>query len=347
MPHPDFATDPPQSEFFPSPLWNWWGHHGNAPVHRTRPFRAWREHSFLKGTRKSRHRGPGFEDIEFCWRLRVEKNVFTRWHGPRKGEGLALVILFSRVQAHFIFKGSGPFQVSTLLGGEIKQMKKWQQQKLGIDHQPCATFRRYSLRSCLRKFRYCEKALMYHQYDHGPVGLYRQFWKYGHTESQRAAVGEGISLGWNRVPTFNSGCKPWESKARERALQTSDFASFSNRPLFLSCTWDVATISFESISIRTHKQGQGWYYGKFGKPETPSATGAHHGVDASGFQLSGLSPCDQRLQRSTRSGGGTGTHHDLQPVWVFLRPKSWAFSFKTMGNLGNHEASFWWSLAGV
>lgn len=36
---------------------------------------------------------------------------------------------------------------------------------------------------------------MYHQYDHGPVGLYRQFWKYGHTESQRAAVGEGISLG--------------------------------------------------------------------------------------------------------------------------------------------------------
>jgi hypothetical protein len=42
-----------------------------------------------------------------------------------------LVILFSRVQAHFIFKGSGPFQVSTLLGGEIKQMKKWQQQKLG------------------------------------------------------------------------------------------------------------------------------------------------------------------------------------------------------------------------
>lgn len=30
--------------------------------------------------------------------------------------------------------------------------------------------------------RYCEQALMYHQYDHGPVGLYRQFWKYGHTE---------------------------------------------------------------------------------------------------------------------------------------------------------------------
>ncbi|CAK9059172.1 Hypothetical protein SCF082_LOCUS31401 [Durusdinium trenchii] len=50
---------------------------------------------------------PGFEDIEFCWRLRVEKNVMTR---------------------------------------------------------------------------YCEKARMYHQYDHGPVGLYRQFWKYGHTE---------------------------------------------------------------------------------------------------------------------------------------------------------------------
>ena len=74
-----------------------------------------------------------------------------------------------------------------MLGGEIKQMKKWQQQKLGD--------RSSAMRHFSPIFRYCEKALMYHQYDHGPVGLYRQFWKYGHTESQRAAVGEGISLG--------------------------------------------------------------------------------------------------------------------------------------------------------
>ncbi|CAE7741282.1 unnamed protein product, partial [Symbiodinium sp. CCMP2456] len=49
---------------------------------------------------------PGFEDIEFCWRLREERGVYTR---------------------------------------------------------------------------YCDDAKMFHQYDRGPVGLYKQFWKYGHT----------------------------------------------------------------------------------------------------------------------------------------------------------------------
>lgn len=69
---------------------------------------------------------PGFEDIEFCWRLRVEKNVFTR---------------------------------------------------------------------------YCEKALMYHQYDHGPVGLYRQFWKYGHTEPIMAWMHPDFSFQGSRPVT--------------------------------------------------------------------------------------------------------------------------------------------------
>ncbi|CAJ1383434.1 unnamed protein product [Effrenium voratum] len=69
---------------------------------------------------------PGFEDIEFCWRLRVEKNVLTR---------------------------------------------------------------------------YCEDARMYHQYDRGPIGLYRQFWKYGNTEPIMAWMHPDFSFQGSRPVT--------------------------------------------------------------------------------------------------------------------------------------------------
>jgi len=46
--------------------------------------------------------------------------------------------------------------------------------------------------------RYCESARVYHQYDQGLVGLYRQFWKYGNTEPIMAFMHEGFSFQGSR-----------------------------------------------------------------------------------------------------------------------------------------------------
>ncbi|CAE7560977.1 unnamed protein product [Symbiodinium natans] len=94
---------------------------------------------------------PGFEDIEFCWRLRVERGVYTR---------------------------------------------------------------------------YCDEAKMFHQYDRGPIGLYKQFWKYGHTEPIMAWMhpqftfqgSRPVTLGWRDPRDPEEGGPAAMAKSAVRGL---------------------------------------------------------------------------------------------------------------------------------
>lgn len=51
--------------------------------------------------------------------------------------------------------------------------------------------------------RYCEGARVLHEYDRGPIGLYKQFWKYGDTEPIMAWMHPNFSFQGSR--TINAG----------------------------------------------------------------------------------------------------------------------------------------------
>lgn len=65
--------------------------------------------------------------------------------------------------------------------------------------------------------RYCEKARVYHEYDRGLIGLYKQFWKYGHTEPIMAWMHPDFSFQGSRPVTAGFGSRDPRQKESSRS----------------------------------------------------------------------------------------------------------------------------------